>query len=113
MENNAIIISHSRYSEVVHLKDIVLCEAAGSYTRICLEDAEVIILSKNLSWVEKKIADESFIRLHKSFIINLHFVSNVYTWEDKIGLTNGKKIPIARHKKKMFWARLKKVNNIN
>ena len=55
----------------------------------------------------KKLPDEFFFRIHKSFIINLNSIE--YYTSDHLRI-NGKLIPIRRNKKKDFLKKFYAVN---
>lgn len=75
-------------------------EASGSYCEIHLMDNTVILLSIPLSKVSEHLHSENFIRIHRSFIINLvhvcSFVGNTLVMEE------GTKLPIGREYKKVM-----------
>lgn len=98
-----IIINTSECSEVLWLESIVYFAAEGSYTRIFLNNKRSVYSSKNLASFERSLQSEYFVRLHRSFIVNLRFISKVFKNEGKISLLNGEKIPLAKRRTKYFW----------
>lgn len=112
MSVKTIIISNSQFSEIIKLSEIVLIIAQGSYSEIVLQNKRRITASKNLHWFETKTNLDSLFRVHKSYIINLNFVSKVFNSQYKIMLENGCSIPLARTKKKEFWEQLEKANMV-
>ncbi|MFW5721570.1 MAG: LytR/AlgR family response regulator transcription factor [Bacteroidota bacterium] len=95
-----IIINTAGCSEILWLESIIYCSAEGSYTRIHLNDKRSVLSSKNLVWFERNLHSNHFVRLHRSFIINLKFVSKIYKHESKVSLRNGNKIPISKSRSK-------------
>lgn len=103
---HVIFLSNAQYSDVILINDIVVCIANGSYTKVIMKNNKSILVSKNLSWIENMISHDSFIRLHKSYFVNLMYVSKIFNGEDKICLITEMEIPISRYKKKMFWEKI-------
>jgi len=61
----------------IELNQIVFFKADGAYTFITLISDEKITSSKNLKYFEQVLSDyPNFIRSHKSFIVNVNFISN-------------------------------------
>jgi two-component system LytT family response regulator len=61
----------------VNLNDILFFQAEGAYTKIVLQDGKVFTQSKGLKSFEYiTVSNSQFIRCHKSYIVNLHFVTD-------------------------------------
>lgn len=108
-----IVINTSDCSEVLWLDSIVYCTAEGSYSRVFLENQRSVFSSKNLAWFERNLQSIYFVRLHRSYIINLRFISKVYKSEGKVGLKTGEKVPISQSKIKHFWYSLNNISSNN
>lgn len=59
---------------LVKICDILRFEADGSYTHIFFNNKEKVLVCKNISVFEELLKGTSFIRIHKSFMINLDYV---------------------------------------
>ena len=70
-------------------------EAFGDYVKVVTEDDSNLVLSTMKSF-EKELSKEKFVRVHKSFIINIDKVERYNSRFAEIGPT---KIPLSRHKK--------------
>ena len=70
-------------------------EAYGDYVKVVTEDASNLVLSTMKSF-ENDLSKERFIRVHKSFIINIDKVERYNSKFAEIGPT---KIPLSRNKK--------------
>ena len=70
----------------------------GDYVKIVTNKKEYIVLS-TLKSFNKRLPEELFFRIHKSFIINLN---NVKNYSSNFINVNGKLIPISRDRKKDF-----------
>ena len=70
-------------------------EAYGDYVKVVTEDENHLVLSTMKSF-ENDLSKERFIRVHKSFIINIDKVDKFNSKFDEIGVT---KIPLSSNKK--------------
>lgn len=74
-EKRIIVYSKKDY-EIINAKDILRCEAHGSYTDIYLDPNRKIVSSQNLKAFELKLEGANFFRIHKSHLINLNKVKS-------------------------------------
>lgn len=73
-------------------------EAYGDYVKVVTEDENHLVLSTMKSF-ENDLSKERFIRVHKSFIINIDKVDKFNSKFAEIGVT---KIPLSRNKKRIW-----------
>lgn len=69
------------YSQVVYV------ESMGDFCRIFTTDGKVHIVLVGLKNIEPQLPEDSFVRVQKQFIINIHHISTITT--DTIEMTNG------------------------
>lgn len=94
--------------QVVDLKEILFCEASGNYTNIYFTDKRPICSAKPIHEYEEILSDASFVRIHKSYLVNLMHIQEYIRGEGgSVLLTNGKEIEVARRKKEYFLSRMK------
>jgi two-component system LytT family response regulator len=98
-----IVINTTKCSEIIQLESIVYCCAEGSYTRVYLSNKRSIYCSKNLAWFQRKINSPLFVRLHRSYLVNLAYVTKVFKNDRKVSLINGQGIPISQKRIKSLW----------
>jgi two-component system, LytTR family, response regulator len=60
----------------VSYRDILYCKADGRYTHVYLKNGKSIITARLLKSFENKLPIDIFLRIHKSYIINLSYISN-------------------------------------
>jgi two-component system LytT family response regulator len=93
--------------EFVRVEDIVMCEANGSYTNVHLKDKRKIIVSKHLKEYEMLLGDENFMRVHNSFLINLHEVKQFVKSEGGyILMSDNQHVSISPKKREEFFLRM-------
>jgi two-component system LytT family response regulator len=79
---------------------IIRLEADGSYTKIFIDSAKVLLSSKRIGEYDNRLKGAEFIRCHNSHIVNTSFISKVS--KGKAGyltLRNNDLIPISSSKK--------------
>jgi two-component system LytT family response regulator len=95
--------------EIVNVKDIIRCEADGSYTTFFLESKKKLLVSASLKHYEDLLPPEDFIRVHHHHLINMnHVVRYLKTDGGYAVMSDGTQIEISRRKKEAFIARLNK-----
>jgi len=57
--------------DLIPLKDIVYCKADDNYTTFYLASGEKLVASKTLKHFGEILPENQFVRIHKSYIINL------------------------------------------
>lgn len=75
----------------INVKQIKYIKAIGRYSKIKYEDKTVTI-SKNLGNLEKKLKESNFLRVHRSYIVNVSFINKINNQE--VYLSSGDKIPV-------------------
>lgn len=54
---------------------ILYCKAEGAYTKVFLESETNILICKHLITFERILFEHGFIRVHRSFLVNINKVS--------------------------------------
>jgi two-component system, LytTR family, response regulator len=94
--------------QVVELRDILYCEASGSYTNFYFTDKHSACTAKTIHDYEELLDDAGFVRIHKSFLVNLLHVKEYLRGEGgSVILSNGKELEVSRRKKEVFLNRMK------
>lgn len=76
----------------VDSRDIMYVIGEDKYIKIVTTKTEYIVCSSLREW-ENKLAEYNMIRVHKSYIVNMNYISK---FADKINLSNNIEIPIGR-----------------
>jgi DNA-binding LytR/AlgR family response regulator len=76
---------------------IIYCQAGNNYTRMYLLTHNFLV-TKVLKCVESLLPKDTFIRIHKSYLININYVS-VIKHRNTIILEPDIELPIARRRK--------------
>ncbi len=115
-EPEKVVTAHSRYEDTflflkenremkkIFLKDILFIESLRDYVRVKTITQEVISYQK-ISYLEQRLPQQKFIRVHRSFIVPVERVSAFTQSSVKVDSTN---IPIGRNYKNATLSLLKK-----
>jgi two-component system LytT family response regulator len=100
---NKIVLPTDFGFELVKPSHILYCEADGNYTKVNLLDGKVMLVAKTLKYIEELLANDIFIRTHKSYVVNINYVSRFDKSNDlHVVLSNNEKIPVSVRKKDDF-----------
>lgn len=94
LPENKLMVKHNLKQVELNINEIFWIEALGDYIKIKTKDKNYVILS-TLSGFHKKLKDSKFVRVHKSYIINLKMIDR---YNHEFAEITGKKIPISRTK---------------
>lgn len=95
--------------EIVNVKDIIRCEADGSYTIFYLTDKRKLMVSVGLKHYEELLPESDFIRVHHHHLINMSHVVRFLKEDGGYAvMSDGTKIEISRRKKETFMEKLNK-----
>ena len=98
----------------ISVDDILCLQGEGNYTFLFTRDRKKYLVSKTLKEFEKTLDGSMFLRVHKSYIVNLAYVQrSVFNKERQIQLADGREVAISRRRMKdisqqlaQFWQRL-------
>lgn len=89
------------------LKDVIYFKALGSRIQVvtALGNYEY---RETLGGLEKQLGRFNFMRIHRSYVLNLHWVRNV--WGREVTLLNGSVLPLSKHRSRELRESLKRQN---
>lgn len=76
----------------LNYEDILYIESMGDYVKYCTS-SKTYITHSTLKSAEEKVEDSSFIKVHRSYIVNLKKIKDI---QDNTLLIEGKVIPISK-----------------
>jgi two-component system response regulator LytT len=92
-DTEELIIKDGRALVRLYHINILWLEADGNYTTIFLKDNERRVVRTTLSELEEQLSSSSFIRTHKSYIVNRKHVSEMRSGSLMI---NAQELPVGR-----------------
>ena len=91
-----LTLSYEGGKSIIDLSDILYIKGDDNISTIYLSKNRKITISKTLKYFED-LLDTNFIRIHKSYILNLKFASRIISKEVHfIELEDGTQLPISR-----------------
>jgi len=92
---------------ILHVDEIIYCEASGTYTFFYLKNKEKIIVSKTLKEYEELLHNHHFLRVHNSFLINLNEVKKYIKGDGgSVIMSNGDEVYVSKRRKEEFLSAL-------
>jgi two-component system LytT family response regulator len=102
-EVKSIVVAERGYQEIIQISDIVAIEAQESYSYIHTASGKKYTASKHLKHYERIFEDQpTFLRVHKSWIINKSRIINYSKTELSINLETGISAKLSKYKKTEF-----------
>ncbi len=98
-----IILPTMEGFEVVQVKDILRCEASDNFTTFHIAGSTPLLICRTLKHYEELLQDFGFVRVHRSHLINIDYVSK-YT-KGKGGyvtLSDGSTVDVSPARKEAF-----------
>lgn len=95
-DDDYIFVKSNLKKRKVFLKQLKYVEALGDYVKLIMEDGDPIVVLATMKSFEAELPSDRFLRIHKSYIINLDKVERYNSRNIEIA---DEKIPLSRHKK--------------
>lgn len=93
-----IVIKDGSSIKIIPVGDVMYLEAYDDYVKVHTLD-KIYLKKKTLTYYEKTLNNQQFVRTHRSFIINLNELTGIQPFEKnsyRAILKNGERIPISR-----------------
>lgn len=89
-----IYIKSDKKQVLLNLEDVYYLESLGNYVKVW-EAQRFLLTPRTLTSFESQLPADSFIRIHKSYILNKKFVH--YIEGNTISLKNGRQLPLGKN----------------
>lgn len=95
------------YGETLNVvcSDIILIKSSGNYVEYNIRNRENVRVRAKLDDVEKELEQSIFLRLHKSYIVNMDFISTINYAHLLVTLKDGTIVTISKAYKKAVKVR--------
>jgi DNA-binding LytR/AlgR family response regulator len=93
----------------IEFGDIIYLEGLGDYVKIITKERSIITLS-TMSKIMETLPAAKFMRVHKSFIINIDKINSIDSANSLVVMTDKKEITLGRAFKSAFMAQFKPIN---
>ncbi len=99
LKDSLFLKKRDSYFERVELKNILWLEASSNYTAINTKNGK-FMYSIVLKKIEQKLPEDQFMRVHRSFVVN---IENISGFEGNMLYIDEKHIPVSKaHRDKVF-----------
>ncbi|MFD2519776.1 LytR/AlgR family response regulator transcription factor [Emticicia soli] len=87
----------------VNPAEVLFMKADVNYTEVFLQDGERLIVSKTLKELEKRFVNYNFFRTHKSYMVNLKYVTGYQIHEGLlVKVQDEHHVSLSRRRKEVF-----------
>lgn len=100
VDKGCISIRADHKTSLVRYSNIIYLESAGEYVRMHLADGTKLVTLFRLKNMESSLPADRFIRVHRSFIVNVDFITG-YT-KGRVFLNGDDYVPIGENYKESF-----------
>lgn len=97
--------------QFVDLSEVIYAQAEDNVALVYIKDQKPLKISRSLGWLEEELAEGGFCRVHHSYLINLHCMTEYIRNEGGfVIMQGGKAISISRRRKDDFLQALERFN---
>jgi DNA-binding LytR/AlgR family response regulator len=104
-----LFLKSDRKMVKIFLEDIAYVESLKDYVRIKISDGSEVVSLQKISYLEQKLPEDCFLRIHRSFIVPIKKIDAFSSTNVEIA---GKDIPIGRNYKSDVMKRLNEDRSI-
>jgi two-component system, LytTR family, response regulator len=97
-EKNRIVIRESGNIRIIPVQDVIFIESYDDYVKIHT-GKEVFLKKKTMSFYENTLDGNQFVRIHRSYILQLSYLTRIEPLEKETHLAllkNGTKLPLSK-----------------
>ncbi len=102
--NQQVFVRDGDHCWFVALKDIVLLESEGNYTRLLFGTNRPLLL-RSLNYLQSRLDSRLFFRANRRQIINLNFIEAIHAWPNGgylVKLRGGFEVTMSRRQGQLF-----------
>ena len=104
---NKIALPTMEGLQMIPIESIVSCESDDNYTNLKLKNNRKLLVTRSLKEIEESLEQHSFIRVHRSYLVNLNEIEKYIKGEGGyLVMSDGTSIDVARNKKETLLKKL-------
>jgi len=104
---NKIALPTMEGLQMIPIETIISCESNDNYTNLKLKTGKKLLVTRSLKEIEEALEQHSFIRVHRSFLVNLNEIEKYIKGEGGyLVMSDGTSIDVARNKKETLLRKL-------
>jgi len=97
-QSNRVVVKDGNKIKIIPVTQIQYFEAADDYVKIFIAEGS-FLKNKTMASFEKLLPAQQFVRIHRSYIVNVQLISRIDAYEKEshiIQLTTGAKLPVSK-----------------
>jgi two-component system LytT family response regulator len=97
-QNNRIVVKDGVKIKIIPVAQVQYLEAADDYVKIFTTEG-CFLKKKTMTYFEQFLKQELFVRIHRSYIINVQLITRIDLYEKDshvVLLTNGMRLPVSK-----------------
>ncbi len=107
-QNRKLVLPLMEGFDVVKMAEIMYCEAQDNFTCFYFKNGKKSLICRNLKFYESALSEFGFCRIHRSYIVNLEYVTRYIKGKGgTIVLENGTELIVSSTKKTELLRRIK------
>lgn len=93
--------------QMISVDSIISCEADDNYTLLLLKNRKKLLVTRSLKEIEESLNQHLFIRVHRSFVVNLNEIEKYIKGEGGyLVMSDGSTIDVSKNKKEVLLKKL-------
>lgn len=104
-EEEYIFVKSNLKKRKIFLSHLKYVQALGDYVKLIMDNSDAVVVLTTMKSLEKELPSDRFLRIHKSYIVNLSMIDTYNSRNIQIGPDQ---IPVSRHKKTLLNEALSK-----
>ena len=108
IQHKKIVLPQMDGFEVVNVNEIIRAEANDNYTNFYLTNGKKYLISKTLKYFDELLTEFDFIRIHKSHLVNLQYITKYVKGKGgQVRMTDDSYVDVSATRKKELLERFK------
>ena len=95
--NQLILFPLQNGINFLKINEILYCKSESNYSEIISTKDRCFMVSMTLKQIEESISNYGFIRIHRSYLVNINHINNLRSGKSHyLILSDGTKIPVSK-----------------
>jgi two-component system LytT family response regulator len=108
IQHKKIVLPQMDGFEVINVNEIIRAEADDNYTKFYLTNGKMFLVSKTLKHFDELLSEFDFIRIHKSHLVNLQYITKYIKGKGgQVRMINDTVVDVSATRKKELLERFK------
>ena len=82
-DNDRLFLEVNNKPQIIKVGDIICIKAEGEYSSVYLTSGSKLFVRKLMKFWESKLSENSFLRIHRSTIVNINYIEKIEKWYNR------------------------------